>query len=283
MSKLVTLQNSVIVKDNIVVGKLPNVNQNDIILYNKKQTEKKLSNILKSDKSELQEIDKIVAQWAYGLGISIDAQDIILVNDFIRENFGNLNIFDLKACVKLITTNSDLIETDAEHYGKLSFIYVSKVLKAYLSFRNSSIFKVSDEIQKLESMQVKQISPEERLQNFKKLIRQAYVVVMIKKEVYFDSGDVLYNFIKHNKLMPISKPNIDENLINNALEYGNKAYEKAKSTSALQAVIKDVSFSKLKKEDIIKREARQYVVNEWLRTKDIKEVHDKLSVQMLEY
>jgi hypothetical protein len=132
-------------------------------------------------------------------------------------------------------------------------------------------------------MQVKQISPEERLQNFKKLIRQSYDVVMIKKEVYFDSGDVLYNFIKHNKLMAISKPNIDESLIKSALEYGNKAYEKAKSTSALQAVIKDVSFSKLKKEDIIKREARQYVVNEWLRTKDIKEVHDKLTLQMLEY
>jgi hypothetical protein len=137
MTKSISQQNSIIVKDNVVVGTLPKASQNDVMIYNKKQTEKKLKEITSSDKTEITEITKAIAQWGYALGITVVAQDLVTVNNFIRENFPNLNIFDLKVCVRLVSTDSDLLKTDAEHYGKMTFIYVSKVLKAYEVYKNS--------------------------------------------------------------------------------------------------------------------------------------------------
>ena len=83
--------------------------------------------------------------------------------------------------------------------------------------------------------------------------------------------------------MPIVKPNIDNELITEAMQYGQKAYEKAKSTSVMQSIIKDVSFSKLKKEDIIKKEARLFVVNKWLGKVNIKQFIKELKIEMLQY
>ena len=137
MTKLISQQNSLIVKDNIVVGNLPKATQNDILIYNKKQTEKKLKDISNSDKAEMKEITQAIAQWGYALGITVISQDLIALNLFIRENFPNINIFDLKVCVRLVSIDSDLLVTDAEHYGKLTMIYVSKVLKAYEAYKNS--------------------------------------------------------------------------------------------------------------------------------------------------
>jgi hypothetical protein len=122
MTKLISQQNSLIVKDNIVVGNLPNTNPNDILIFNKKHTDRTLKEIDSSNKAEITEITKIIAQWGYALGITVVAQDLVTLNNFIRENFPNLNIFDLKVCVKLVSVDSDLLETDAEHYGKLTMI-----------------------------------------------------------------------------------------------------------------------------------------------------------------
>ena len=152
MTKLISQQNSIIVKDNVVVGNLPNTNSNDILVYNKKQTDRKLKEITNSDKSEMTEITKTIAQWGYALGITVVAQDLVTLNNFVRENFPNLNIFDLKVCVKLVSIDSDLLETDAEHYGKLTLIYVSKVLKAYESYRGKICSEVRQKILKIEQV-----------------------------------------------------------------------------------------------------------------------------------
>ena len=282
MNKLVTHQNCVIVKDDLVVGKLPKVKENDVILYNKKITEKPLSSFKNSDKNALKEIDKIIGQWSYGLGINIDAHDIMLLNDFIREHFGTLNIFDLKVCVKLVVSNSDEFKYETDHYGKLTMNYVSKVLKAYQLYRGVCLFNVREGIEKVKLLNAPKITDKERLINFKNLLINATEIVY-KKEFYQDAGESIYNFIKYNKLMPIVKPNIDNKLIEEAMEYGKKAYDSAKKTSVMQSIIKDVSFSKLKKEDIIKKEARLYVVNKWLQKVNMQQFIKDLKIEMLQY
>ena len=223
MTKFLSLQNTIIVKNNIVVGNLPNTNANDVLIYNKKQTERKLKEITTSNKSEITEITKAIAEWGYALGITVVSQDLITLNNFIRENFPNLNIFDLKACVKLVSVNSDLLETDAEPYGKLTFIYISKVLKAYESYKSKACFGVRDRILKLEEQNKPPISKEERISNFKKLLLNAKNTIS-KGEFFDDTGEVVYNFIKHNKLMPITTGNIDQKLIDKAMEYGEKQF-----------------------------------------------------------
>lgn len=280
MTKLISQQNSLIVKDNIVVGALPKTSQNDILIYNKKQTEKKLKDISNSDKAEMKEITQAIAQWGYALGITVIAQDLITLNNFIRENFPNLNIFDLKVCVRLVSTDSDLLVTDAEHYGKLTMIYVSKVLKAYESYKNTVCFGVREKITKLEQENKPPMSKEERLKNFRELLTFAKTTVS-NGDVYEDTGEVIYNFIRHNKLVKMDKEIIDK-----AMAWGENEFKNAVSDSRrgnLKKIINDVSFNSTKQEDIIKRGARRYVANFWIKDMDLQEMLKKLTYEMLLY
>jgi hypothetical protein len=280
MTKLVSQQSSLIVKDNLVVGNLPNTNPNDILIFNKKITDRTLKEINSSNKAEITEITKIIAQWGYALGITVVAQDLVTLNNFIRENFPNLNIFDLKVCVRLVSIDSDLLETDAEHYGKLTMIYVSKVLKAYEKYKSTVCFGVRQKVLKLEEANKEPISKEERLKNFKELLVNAKKIVD-KGELYDDLGEVIYNFIRHNKLV-----NIDDELIKKAMESGERQFLEAVSDSKkgnLKKMINDVSFNATKKEEIVRRGARRYVANFWIDVMELDNMLKKLTYEMLLY
>lgn len=278
MTKLVSQQNSIIVKNNIVVGDLPNTNPNDILIFNKKHSDRTLKQIESSNKEEITEITKIIAQWGYALGITVVAQDLITLNNFIRENFPNLNIFDLKVCVRLVSTDSDLLQTDAEHYGKLSMIYVSKVLKAYENYKSTVCFGVRQKVIKLEESNKPKISKEERLHNFKILLINAKEK-SVNGEMFDDLGEVVYDFIRRNKLVEMN-----EELIKKALESGESQFHTAVSDSRrgnLKKMINDVSFNSQKKQEIVNRGARRFVANFWLSTMDLQSTLKKLTYEML--
>jgi hypothetical protein len=280
MTKLVSQPISLIVKDNIVIGNLPKASSNDILIYNKKQTERKLKEISNSDKAEMKEITQAIAQWGYALGITVVAQDLITLNNFIRENFPNINIFDLKVCVRLVSIDSDLLVTDAEHYGKLTMIYVSKVLKAYESYKNGVCFGIREKITKLEQENKPPMSKEERLKNFRELLIDAKSTVE-KGEFYGDTGEVIYNFVRHNKLL-----NMDKALIDKAMLSGESQFSEAVSDSKkgnLKKMINDVNFTATKKEEIVRRGARRYVANAWLDIMDLENMLKKLTYEMLLY
>ena len=285
MTKLISQQNTIIVKDNIVVGNLPKASENDILIYNKKQTDRKLKDIDSSNKAEMVEITKAIAQWGYALGITVVAQDLVTLNNFIRENFPNINIFDLKVCVRLVSIDSDLLETDAEHYGKLTLIYVSKVLKAYESYKSKVCFGVREKILKLEEDTKPPMSKEERIKNFKELLSNAKMTVN-NGESFEDFGEVVYNFIKFNKLMPITKGNIDQKLIDKAMESGEQEFRANVSDMKrgnLKKMINDVAFTATKKEEMVRRYARRYVAECWVRDMDLEVMLKKLTYEMLMY
>jgi len=280
MTKLISQQNSLIIKNNIVVGNLPNTNSNDVLIYNKKQTERKLKEIKNSDKSEVTEITKTIAQWGYALGITVVSQDLVLLNTFVRENFPNINIFDLKVCVRLVSTDSDLLETDAEHYGKLTMIYVSKVLKAYEKYKGTVCFGVREKVLKIEQDNKPPISKEERLKNFKELLTDAKKIVD-KSEFFEDLGEVVYNFIRHNKLVEIDKV-----LISKAMESGENEFKSNVSDSQrgnLKKIINDVSFTSTKKEEMVRRYARRYVAQFWVESMNLEMMLKNLTYEMLLY
>jgi hypothetical protein len=280
MTKLISQQNSLIVKDNIVVGNLPNTNANDVLIYNKKQTDKKLKEIKSSDKTEISEITKTIAQWGYALGITVVSQDLVLLNTFVRENFPNINIFDLKVCVKLVSVDSDLLETDAEHYGKLTMIYVSKVLKAYEKYKGTVCFGVREKVLKLEQENKPPMSKEERLKNFKELLTDGKKTVD-KADFFEDLGETIYNFIRHNKLIKIDKVLIDK-----AMESGENEFRSYVSDSKrgnLKKMINDVSFNATKKEEMVRRYARRYVAQYWVENMDLQLILKNLTYEMLLY
>jgi hypothetical protein len=280
MNKLLKQQNSV----STISKTLPNTTSKEILIYNAYLTDKKLKEF--STKEDLMLLNSLLVRWATYVGVDTpEASQLNMLSNFIKEHFPTFNATDIKECINLLTNQT--LDTDAEHYGKISPIYVSKVLKAYQEHKNSIVFKVRDNIQKLKEAEVVPMPDEDRIDNFKKLLTIA------KKEntqglVYVDSGDSLYNFIKHNRLMPITKDNLDQKLIDDAMEYGNKLYIEQRKKKVTETVIKNQSFKRVadmqfEKKDIISKYAREFVVSNFLLNMDLNELLQKINIQMLKY
>ena len=226
-------------------------------------------------------MNSLIVRWANYVGVETpEASQLNMLANFIKEHFPTFNAFDLKECINMLASQS--LETDAEHYGKISPIYVSKVLKAYQEHKNNVVFKVRENIEKLKEAEAIPMPNEERIANFKKLLTIA------KGEntqglTYIDSGDSIYNFVKHNKLIALSKELIDE-----AMDYGGKLYIEQRKKKVTETVIKNQNFKRIsdmqfEKEDIIKKYAREYVVNRFLLQLNLNELLQKINIEMLKY
>ena len=258
---------------------LPNTTSKEISIYNSHITDKKLKEF--STKEDLMLMNSLIVRWANYVGVETpEASQINMLANFIKEHFPTFNAYDLKECISMLASQS--LETDAEHYGKISPIYVSKVLKAYQEHKNNVVFKVRENIEKLRETEVVPMPNEERIANFKKLLTIA------KGEntqglTYIDSGDSIYNFIKYNKLIALTKELIDE-----AMDYGSKLYIEQRKKKVTETVIKNQNFKRVadmqfEKEDIIKKYAREYVVNRFLLQLNLNELLQKINIKMLKY
>lgn len=274
MNKLSKQPNSV-----SITKTLPNTTSKEISIYNSHITDKKLKEF--STKEDLMLMNSLIVRWANYVGLETpEASQINMLANFIKEHFPTFNAYDLKECISMLASQS--LETDAEHYGKISPIYVSKVLKAYQEHKNNVVFKVRENIEKLKEAEVVPMPNEERIANFKKLLTIA------KGEntqglTYIDSGDSIYNFIKYNKLIALTKDLIDE-----AMDYGNKLYIEQRKKKVTETVIKNQNFKRVadmqfEKEDIIKKYAREYVVNRFLLQLNLNELLQKINIEMLKY
>ena len=274
MNKLSKQQNSV-----SITKILPNTTSKEISIYNSHITDKKLKEF--STKEDLMLMNSLIVRWANYVGVETpEASQINMLANFIKEHFPTFNAYDLKECISMLASQS--LETDAEHYGKISPIYVSKVLKAYQEHKNNVVFKVRENIEKLRETEVVPMPNEERIANFKKLLTIA------KGEntqglTYIDSGDSIYNFVKYNKLIALSKELIEE-----AMDYGNKLYIEQRKKKVTETVIKNQNFKRVadmqfEKEDIIKKYAREYVVNKFLLQLNLNELLQKINIDMLKY
>jgi len=261
-------------QQNWVGMNLPNVTSKEVALYKANELEKKLKNF--STKDDLLLMNSLLLRWANYLGIKKpEASELNTLANFIRENFPNFNATDLGECINLVATDS--LDTDAQPFGQLSVVYVSKVLKAYQLHKSEIMFKVREKIQKIEQDRVIPPSDKERVANFKALLKMAKESVT-KGEEYYDTGEVIYGFIKHNKLIQMTKE-----LIADAMGHGNNVFRQKSISDSYKKVINDVAFTKLVKEDIVKRYAREYVTDLWLKQTDVEVILPKITIQMINY
>lgn len=274
MNKLSKQQNSV-----SIAKILPNTTSKEIALYNAHLTEKRLKEF--STKEDLMLLNSLIVRWASYVGVDTpEATQLNMLSNFIKEHFPTFNAIDIKECINLLANQT--LDTDAEHYGKISPIYVAKVLKSYQEYKSLIIFKVRDNIQKLKEAEVVPMPNEERIANFKKLLTIARDEVA-QGLTYIDSGDSVYNFVKHNKLIELSKE-----LISEAMDYGNKLYIEQRKKKVTETVIKNQSFRRVAdmqfdKEDMIKKYAREFVVNRFLFKIDLDKLLQKINIEMLKY
>jgi hypothetical protein len=269
MTQLTKQQNSV-----GIIKSLPNTSNKSIQIYNAYKTAKKLQDF--SSKEDLLLLSSLILRWAQYVGAKQpDAKEVNTFANFIKESFPKFNAYDIQECITLLV--QEKLETDANSYGSMSIIYISKVLKAYQAYRSSVIVEVNQKLEKIALERVVPPTEKERIHNFKLILSNAKEDVS-KGEVLFDTGDIIYNFIKHNKLIQMNK-----DLISKAMEYGEDVFSKKAKQQALKDVINSVTFSHFVKEDIVKKYAREYVVNLWVKQTDIKLINQKITIEMLQY
>jgi hypothetical protein len=277
MTKLVKQQNSVgVVKVNL--SELKNISKNDVVLYNSNLNSKKFKDY--STEKDLLLMNALITKWAKYIGAKIpEPIDMNGLANFFKESFPNFNDFDLNECIILLVNGK--LDTDAESYGSLSPMYCSKVLHAYQEHKSRILFKVRDEIQKIESQQPKAIDKNQRLLDFKKLLSYAKKDVEDKK-TFIDTGDVIYNFIRYNKLIKIPKELQEE-----ALSYGEKMFSDEKKKKVIEATMKNHAYKttadlNFEKEDKVKKYAREFVVNKWLEQTEMDKIVQKITYEMID-
>lgn len=225
-------------------------------------------------------MNALITKWAKYVGAKQpEALDLNTIANYIRESFPNFNDVDLNELVTLLVNGR--LETDAEHYGALSVMYCSKVLHAYQDYKFKVLFRVREELQKIEEQKPKVVNKEERLSNFKELLFHAKE--SSKTETYVDAGDIIYGFVRKNKLMSIPKEMSDS-----AIDYGKKRFSDEKKKKYMEATIKHHSYKTLsdlnfEEEDKVKKYAREYVVNIWLKEVDVEKIVTKINYQMIDY
>lgn len=254
---------------------LPNITSKEVALYTASLQEKKIKEF--STNEELFLLNSIVVRWATNLGITIpEPEEINTISNFIKDNFPNFNSFDLQECVLMISL--DNLEFDSNHYGKLSIIYISKALKAFQSFRSETLFKIRGKLEKLELEKSTKLTAEQKVDSFKRSLLDAKETVT-KKELYYDWADILYYFFWNNNL--VEKP-MKKEFEEKALEFANSEYkkEKAGQTLALNPR-KIISEDKANQKDSLFKFARQYCINEWLKTANIEAINKSLTIEMI--
>jgi hypothetical protein len=276
MKELQKQQSSVgIVKVNL--SELKNISKNDITLYNSNLNSKKFKDY--STEKDLLLMNALITKWAKYIGVKIpDAIDMNSLAKFIKESFPNFNDYDLNECITLLVNGK--LNTDAESYGGLSPMYCSKVLHAYQDYKSKILFKVRDEIQKIEIQKPKPIDKKQRLEDFKKLLTYAKKDIQ-NGEKYLDTGDVIYSFVRFNKLMDFQA------IKNEALDYGEKMFLDEKKKKVIEATIKFHHYKSVEelnydKEDKIKKYAREYAINIWLKQTDVEKIIKKITYEMID-
>ena len=276
MNKLAKQQSSVGIISN--PQQIKNVSTSQVGIYNASLVSKKFKEY--ATEKDLLLMNALITKWAKYVGAKQpEAIDLNTIANYIRESFPNFNDVDLNELINLLVNGR--LETDAEHYGTLSVIYCSKVLHAYQDYKFKVLFKVREELQKIEDAKPKFINKKERLFNFKELLFHAKE--SSESEIYLDTGDVIYGFIRNNKLMAIPKE-----LSNDAIAYGKKRFSDEKKKKYMEATIKQHSYKTLyelnfEEEDKIKKYAREYVVNMWLKNTDVNKIVEKITYEMIDY
>lgn len=277
MNKLVKQQNSVGIQV-INPQQIKNVSSSQVGIYNASLVNKKFKEY--STEKDLLLMNALITKWAKYIGAKQpEALDLNSIANYIRESFPNFNDVDLNEMINLLVNGR--LETDAEAYGSLSIMYCSKVLHAYQDYKFKVLFRVREELEKMENEKPKAINKEERLKNFKDLLVHAKETT--KTETYVDAGDIIYGFVRKNKLMSIPKE-----MSHNAIDYGKKRFSDEKKKKYMEATIKHHSYKTLsdlnfEEEDKIKKYAREYVVNIWLKEVDVSKIIEKITYQMIDY
>lgn len=235
---------------------------------------------------EIHEISEVIGIWAAYVGYNIQANELIVINQFIRKSFPLCNIQDLKEIVDMVGNNT--IKTD--YHGNLTVLYVGKVFAEYRVIRSAIISDVKSKLNSVKiALPLPKPTQDEQLENLKNLFTIAFTEA--KTGIYFDGGYCLYDFLVEKKLI-VFTPEIKKDAARYAIREIRKSEaeknkniglkERAKKTQKTDALSKSsIKRIPLKSKEDLASETimykKQFVVNKWLKSKTETEITEFLT------
>lgn len=282
----------------IHLPEIPKSNKNIFIAH---QNEKKLCDYytLEEDKMLLHH----VTVWKIMTGIlnQPTEDDYILICDFIKINYGTLNIFDIKNAMNLSSSNKLEIKKTAndESFANFSCVYVGRILSAYIEYKKEIVFDVRKAIEKKQSLLP---PPKKSLAEQKKdlfaYIEKSYNEIIIQQYEYQDFMNIFFTFLYQNNFIKITDAKRNEAILYARTKLTSKTVPD-KPKSALAAAIDNFkkinekleeksnkpsnkNTSSYTEEDINKAAANYTLVKYILKLKSINDLLDKITEEHID-
>ena len=244
------------------IGKIiPNYPKYKITLWEAFHNAKKFSEFKKND--EINSVSKAIGIWSAMVGYKIEENEIIFINQFIRNSFPKLNLQDIEEAVNMV--GDGRIKT--EYHGTFAPLYIGKVLGQYKRIRSEFFHEIRNAIISHDKLlPMPKPSPEESLRLTILIIKEAHREAI--RGIFSDGGSLVYQHLLKHKLLDFSETGVKD-----ADEYANVQLKMKRKKTVHQSVINSALIPKQSsKEYKLKMLMREYAVNKWLRSKSHKDM-----------
>ena len=151
----------------------------------------------------------LIKKWKIYSGIAneMNFTEFIIILDFIKQNFGDLNYEDINSAINLSTAQKlEFYKYKGdESFGNFSCTYVGRILAAYKEYKPNVIFKIKDQIEKkqLQESSIK-INPDDRIHNFETLIIMVFQEIRKTATFSNDWNSTIFNYLHKNNYITIT-------------------------------------------------------------------------------
>lgn len=220
------------------------------------------------DREDMTKLVEVMAKWRVLLGVSSDStqEELIIICQFLYDNFKNYTLADIKLAMNWVISGK--IDIGFVSQKTISSYYVSRALNAYdeekRKLYNKLIEQKNNYQKKLEMETKPNFSPEQRADNFKKLILELYD--SYKKGGFFlDFGDSVYNWIKRSKAIPLT-----QSLVDAAVKYGKDQFLEERKEEGKKRLVKAIEPESREYRE--KKLARHYIIMEYFKSTSIQSI-----------
>jgi hypothetical protein len=217
----------------------------------------------------------ILAKWRWMSGVNTTNQDeneiaheMALICKFIINNYPNITLDEISLSIDLSLTNK--LECDVRTFNVFSPMYVSRILNAYIEYKNGTFNDLMRKKHDLEEKRNKDKEPtdKEKMDSMIETIEHFYDKFKNGEEIE-DYFNILYNYFRKKNII-----NPDKNTINEAMAHGLE-----KSKTHVKTYFDDFLRGKRVSDDYFqKRYARNYCVKKLFEIKSIDELISEVKI-----
>lgn len=228
--------------------------------------EKRIGEFTREDMASLVEV---MTQWRVLLGATAEVTEaeLIIICQFVYDNFKRFTLSDIKLAMNWAI--SGRLEIGYVSQKIISSFYVSKCLNAYEAEKrtiyNQLMYRKERVEQQNQLQQAKEFTPEEKADNFKKIILEYYNAYQ-NNRFFIDFGEIVYKWLKKTNQL-----NATNELVVEAVNYGKKRYLDEQNDSKTAAIGNAIE-KQQSREYREKKLARHYLIMKFFERSTIQSI-----------